>query len=181
MKKSILIPNPFTEDDRIRELFLISNQYRNRVVPEKFQAPFDEGFEEGLTGMREPFDVLLQSHGIKGESSNIIRLKKAIVPSILAHKYHFNVERPYALARKYNIPFKYDRLRTTHSPSYPSGHTTQAYYVAEKLSKKYPNLRNQLLALAELISESRIDRGVHYPSDLIGGRLLVRAILRGEQ
>ena len=167
----ILIPNPFTEQHRVRELRKISRQYRNRVVPASLQHFFDEKGSEA-------FNVVLLANGIKGERENIQRWKTRIVPIIMDHKYHFDIERPYRLARRYNVPFKHDQLRTTHSPSYPSGHTAQAHFIALKLSQKYPHLKKQFHNLAQLISQSRVDRGVHFPSDLKGGRLLARAILR---
>ena len=167
----ILIPNPFTESHRVRELSEISHQYLNRKTPRALHSLFDEKASKA-------FNLLLLSNGIKGERKNIQRWRKRIIPLIMAHKYHFNIPRPYLLARKHRIPFKHDKLRTTHSPSYPSGHTAQAHFISMKLAKKYPSLRKQLHGLAQMISQSRVDRAVHFPSDLKGGRLLARAIIR---
>ena len=79
------------------------------------------------------------------------------------------------------IQFKSDYLDSAQSPSYPSGHTTQAYYIAEKLSSMYPELRKKFLTLANMISQSRIDRGVHFPSDIAGGKILAYKIIENER
>ncbi len=41
-----------------------------------------------------------------------------------------------------------------------------------KLSQIFPELKNDLFAIANMIAESRIDRGVHFPSDNTAGKLL---------
>ena len=63
------------------------------------------------------------------------------------------------------IPFNYDYLESAQTASYPSGHTTQAYYIAYKLSDEFPKLKPQFLYVAKMVAESRVDRGVHFPSD----------------
>jgi len=84
-------------------------------------------------------------------------------------KIYFNRSRPQEYADTMNVPVKFDSLRTAQTRSYPSGHSTQAYYLAITLSQKYPHLRDKLFRLADAVSSSRMDRGVHYPSDLEGG------------
>ncbi len=60
-----------------------------------------------------------------------------------------------------------------HGTSFPSGHTASAFAVAVVL---FRNLKKKIggcfLALAILISLSRIYVGVHYPTDVLGGILL---------
>lgn len=60
-----------------------------------------------------------------------------------------------------------------HGSSFPSGHTASAFAVAIVL---FRNMKKQFggcfLALAILISLSRIYVGVHYPTDVLGGLLL---------
>ena len=55
--------------------------------------------------------------------------------------------------------------KTANTPSYPSGHTYQAFLLAHILSKKYPHLREKLLSIAEECGQARIRAGLHYPSD----------------
>ena len=58
------------------------------------------------------------------------------------------------------------------SASFPSGHTTTAYFVSELLSHFFPHSSNDFKTIAELIGQSRIENSVHYPSDVLYGKLL---------
>ncbi|HEV7714935.1 MAG TPA: phosphatase PAP2 family protein [Steroidobacteraceae bacterium] len=55
--------------------------------------------------------------------------------------------------------------------SYPSGHTTWARMVALVLADMIPERRAQILARADEYSYNRVVAGVHYPSDIDGGKL----------
>jgi acid phosphatase (class A) len=56
--------------------------------------------------------------------------------------------------------------------SFPSGHSYGAHYIAANLSKRYPHLATGLHTLADKIANTRIQAGVHYPSDIEAGKLL---------
>ena len=165
----ILIPPPPSEIERIKELEGIQHQYYNRVVPPYLQQAFDEAHGD-------VFNDFLKSEGIRDQRPTIKKWHNSVLIPVLLHKTYFNSPRPHQLAQKYNIPFSYDKLKTTQTASYPSGHTTQAYYVALHLSDLYPHLRERFFDIAEGISNSRIDRGVHFPSDIEGGKLLAQAL-----
>ena len=64
------------------------------------------------------------------------------------------------------------KIKDMDSFSFPSGHTGSAYFIAGILSKIYPNYRKNFEDIAELVGQSRIENGVHYPSDVNYGRLL---------
>jgi acid phosphatase (class A) len=57
------------------------------------------------------------------------------------------------------------------SGAYPSGHTTRVTMMAILLAGMLPERRDAIWARAEEYEESRIIGGMHYPNDLIGGRL----------
>jgi membrane-associated phospholipid phosphatase len=72
---------------------------------------------------------------------------------------------------------KYDDVKIptdieTEDFSFPSGHSYGSYFIASKLSQKYPHLTDGLFILADRIAKSRIQAGVHYPSDVEAGKLL---------
>ena len=56
------------------------------------------------------------------------------------------------------------------TPSYPSGHTTQAYMMSYVLSDKFPKYRSKFRELAEMVSKSRVMARAHYPSDISFGK-----------
>ena len=74
------------------------------------------------------------------------------------------------------VDFEFDYLESAQTPSYPSGHTAQAFWVAHNLSDMFPELEREFFRLAQMIADSRIDRGVHFPSDNRAGKALADAV-----
>ena len=54
---------------------------------------------------------------------------------------------------------------TRRTSAYPSGHAFQAYYLAKILTKKFPEKKEELMKIADRVSNARIITGLHYPSD----------------
>ncbi|MBK8793079.1 MAG: phosphatase PAP2 family protein [Holophaga sp.] len=61
--------------------------------------------------------------------------------------------------------------------SYPSGHTLQAFVRAGVLAELFPGLRDALWDRAHQAGWGRVLGGVHYPTDIVGGRLLAEEML----
>lgn len=59
--------------------------------------------------------------------------------------------------------------------SFPSGHTNAAYAVGITLATLLPELAPSILARASEAGNNRIVLGVHYPLDVIGGRMIAQA------
>ena len=83
-------------------------------------------------------------------------------------KYSINRERPF---------IKYPdiiRKSTAESPSFPSGHTSSAFATATSLSLFYPKwyIIIPTFVWASTVAYSRLDLGVHYPSDVLAGALV---------
>ena len=90
------------------------------------------------------------------------------VSTIVSHlKYKHNRPRP-----KEFLGSEYDEIENMFNPSFPSGHTAGAYFIAEMLSNLYESHRQELKKLARLIGQSRIENGVHFPSDVLYGRFI---------
>ena len=62
--------------------------------------------------------------------------------------------------------------------SYPSGHSTRGTVWAELLAEMYPAQRDALLARGRQIGYDRMIAGVHYPTDIYGGRTIGHAAAR---
>lgn len=174
MNKDILIPHPPSLEDMIKEIPLLRKRYHNRVNPDYAQEDLDDG-------MDRIFKAFLDHHKKEDSLSYIKKLSKEVLPSIEFHKDYFDVIRPNVLAEKLGYDFEYDYLKSAQTPSYPSGHTTQAYYIALVLSEKYPELKDSLMLIAHLIAESRIDRGVHFKSDNDAGVMLAIALFKKDK
>ena len=93
-------------------------------------------------------------------------------PIIVSLKKHYNRPRPKVLAKNFDIKLKDIELDSMKTPSYPSGHSTQGYLVAEMLKEKYPEKAQQLDKKAKDISDSRNIAKAHYKSDSIKGKEL---------
>jgi acid phosphatase (class A) len=62
--------------------------------------------------------------------------------------------------------------------SYPSGHATHSYAFATILGRIYPARAQSFLHRAHLIAQSRVDGGVHYPTDINEGEVLGKEIAK---
>jgi membrane-associated phospholipid phosphatase len=84
-----------------------------------------------------------------------------------ALKYSINRERPFD---KYP---DIEEAMEVHSPSFPSGHTSQSFSLATSLSLMYPKWYVIIPAYlwAGTVAYSRMHLGVHYPSDVLGGAI----------
>ena len=84
----------------------------------------------------------------------------------MAMKYTFDRQRPY---EKY--PNMIHPVSTEPDPSFPSGHTAAAFSLATSLSITYPKW--YVIAPSAVwacgVGFSRINQGVHYPSDVLTG------------
>jgi membrane-associated phospholipid phosphatase len=90
----------------------------------------------------------------------------AIVANIL--KYSIGLPRPYEI-----YPF-IEKLSVGGSPTFPSGHTADAFAFAVAATFIYRKwfIAIPCLLWASLVGYSRMCLGVHFPSDVIGGALV---------
>ena len=167
----VVIPPPPDVETRVKELEYIIKRREKPVTSPEYSDILDRGIPH-------IFEQILSTAGVSGSLEAIDALKDEIKPEIYFHKKHFGEPRPNELAEVLGISFDYDYLESAQTPSYPSGHTAQAFYIAYCLSAKFPDLRHLFLRAAELIAESRIDRGVHFPSDNEAGKLLAYELFK---
>jgi len=145
--------NSFTTKQEIRELTKIP--INERLV------------EEG-----DALELVFAKH-VDDEDSNLIKLLvNGSLPIIHKIKYHHARPRPRELAKKFNIKLNSKEMDTMDTPSYPSGHSAQAYLLANVLSDKYPNKKEVFQKAARDISFSRNIAHAHYKSDSVVGEQL---------
>lgn len=94
-------------------------------------------------------------------------------------KEFFDYDRPYLVAPDDYVPRDKqggDAYSST-SGSYPSGHTNQAYWQGTLLATLLPELAPQILARTAESGHYRIVMAMHYPLDVIGGRMMGQAAM----
>ncbi len=77
--------------------------------------------------------------------------------------------------RPFELDVKIEKLSTGGSPSFPSGHTSDAFLMATCIMLLFGNKKWAIalvLSWAVFVAYSRIVLGVHYPSDVIGAILI---------
>lgn len=167
---SIIYPPEPGSSEELEDFLKVIQQYDNRKVPEALQDMCDKKIHIMMVKYLSSCDIHISE--LEAEDATL-RIK----PIITILKKYFNRERPDELAREYNVDWNDDFLETAQTPSYPSGHTIQAYYLAGILSVQFPEHREALLSIAELVSQSRIDRGVHFPTDVEYGKIIAAELL----
>ena len=93
-------------------------------------------------------------------------LSSAIISGIL--KYSINRPRPFI-----TYPF-IEKIASGGSASFPSGHTSDAFSFATSISIAYPKWYVIIPSYtwAGFVAYSRMDLGVHYPSDVLAGAII---------
>jgi len=144
------------------------------------QTPSDDSFTLKMDKVKKSFKKLCEEIGVDFPKDIVEELKDACGSIILDLKYHFNRPRPYKLAPLYNIDLDTNEIKDTtfHSPSYPSGHATQATLIANYLANKNPLHRGKFLKLGRDIGRSRMVAKVHYPSDVHMGEMIGNDMFR---
>lgn len=94
-------------------------------------------------------------------------------------KEFFDYDRPYMVAPDEYVPRDKeggDAYDST-SSAYPSGHTNQAYWQGTLLATLLPELAPQILARTAESGHYRIVMAMHYPLDVLGGRMMGQAAM----
>ena len=103
--------------------------------------------------------------------------------STTKEKKHFQYPRPFEVApqliRRYGDGRADLYASVKGSGSFPSGHTTWGYTQAFIIAALFPEAGPQILARGAEYGYHRVVLGVHYPLDVIGGRMQAEATAAG--
>jgi hypothetical protein len=159
---------------KFKELEYPDNESEELVDELKTLADIDidEKFVEEKDDIVKSFKKLLKQHDIKLNEKKVGKFLDETGTVILDLKYHFNRPRPFQLNKVHNVKMKNKMMDSMKSPSFPSGHATQARVMGRILSSMLPKLEDEIMNLADDVSFSRNMAKAHFPSDTKAGKKL---------
>lgn len=150
-------PNSITHKKDIEELL---NRYHNPSLSKDF-------LELSNDSVKKVFKKYCKVNDVNIDWARLNDYVKDLNTVIGKLKHKYDRPRP-----KNFLDSHYDEIIDVDSPSFPSGHTAAAYFHAELIGHAHPQHLYQLRNMAELIGLSRIENGVHFPSDVSSGKLV---------
>jgi len=121
----------------------------------------------------------------KQKSIDVESLSKSIITDIQSLiyklKYFYNRPRPNQLANYYKLKLFPYKSYSADTPSFPSGHTVEAYVILNVIASKYPSHYAFCKEIIEDIAYSRIYMGLHYSSDNDFARTVGKEILKHKE
>lgn len=156
-------PYPDSEEELRQEITLLRNASRYNLLDTEEMSLAD-------TNLLEVFYCALNEVGLEFPEWTKSYVQ-ALGTMTLKLKQEFQRPRPYQVAQLLDMDFEPEDTKSGHSPSYPSGHAVQATALALAFAQEF----GPLLPwgdIAKKISYSRVQLGVHYPSDLAYGELI---------
>lgn len=165
MDAPVQLPPANSSQQTKDELETMANANLLHKNPAKLEHKYDDeflwAFEKLVKEANKDWDDVYFNKLVKEAASITIRLK-----------YKFNRPRPFQLGKVLGIEVTKYSSSTAKTPAFPSGHTTQAVLVACVIGKKYPELKEKAMKIADKVSLSRLVGGHHYPSDIEYGKQL---------
>lgn len=135
------------------------------AVSDALGAEFGQAFRDALDENRLPRTEFLLGNGYLARAGGL-------ASAMGVEKLVYDTDRPFVVAperiKRYESGER-DFYEAT--PAFPSGHTNQATWITTLLAVMLPEVGPQLLERGSESGESRLVMGVHYPLDVIGGRM----------
>ena len=115
--------------------------------------------------MLDKWDLDLKDNNLRYDKELLDNIINDSTVVILKQKYLFDRPRPGIVAKDMGLPLSPLKSGTADSPAYPSGHSGQSRLIALYLTGLHRDHSSSFLDLAEECGQSRLNAGVHYPSD----------------
>ena len=153
-----------------------------RYLSDRGKDRLEEVVNKADTTLLRPFMEYARDHGIRVDlyESLLEDILEDVNTIVMDKKYKINYPRPwqYEMDDPYFIYDVVNAIRPSiDTPSYPSGHSTQALVVAEILGNIYPNHLENFREIADDIGINRVKAGWHFPMDHTAGKKLALEIV----
>ena len=122
----------------------------------------------------------IENCGIRANYNDLTAIAYDFNPLIIKIKMYFQRPRPFQLAYYRGLKLYPQSSISANSPSYPSGHALQSYFICKLYSYKYKSKKSDLLAISDQVFESRKIMGLHYQSDNEFAKQIVDTILQNQ-
>ena len=146
-----------------RDIDIVKHYFENKSLSEKFLELSDNS-------CKEIFKSFCKDNGFNVNWKFLKEGLKDVNSIVFTLKQKYRRPRPKEVLKTESDIYK--DIIDVDSYSFPSGHTTTAYFIASVLSDIFPEEAKSFKMLANLIGHSRIENCVHYPSDVIHGQFL---------
>lgn len=160
--------NPNGSLKTAKELSFIKN-FQNK----KYEWHEGENKEKLDKAFPDLFFQYAKDNNLIFDKNHILETVRSFDSFILDLKIFYGRPRPYQINKYHNIDIKVEDSDTAQTPSYPSGHAFQGRLIYKMLAEKYPEHELRLREISERISNARILRGLHFPSDNDFSHMLV--------
>jgi hypothetical protein len=132
----------------------------------EIQSQEDFSYYSAIDGDLSNFLLMqIQNCGIKANHDVLSKIALDLNPTIIKIKMFYQRPRPFQLAYYRQLNLFPHLSVAANSPSYPSGHALQSYFICKLYSYKYKSKKSDLLSIAEEVAHSRKVMGLHYQSD----------------
>ncbi len=155
-----IYPNKNTTYKEVVEL-------NNRVRQVK-DSPLLKDYKAQDTNLWKYLEKISLDFGLsKSDYKRILNfIQSEIAPIVISLKDFWNRARPYQYAYVFELNYHPYPTISGHSASYPSGHTIETEVWGYLCKQKLPNKKSNIDSVVNTINESRLNLGVHFPSDI---------------
>ena len=165
------IPFPSDEETK-REIHSLKDRMDN-VTDEEYEfAKKSENEEQQMYA-----DFAKNTLGLNVSKDFIDSILDKTDPILFYLKKHYNRGRPKQYADAMGIPFDVTIKNDAHHPSYPSGHAFDSYIMNHIFSKLRPDMKPEIEDFTQRMRDSRLDVGLHFPSDNVMSEKLARKVI----
>ncbi|EMY0614106.1 acid phosphatase [Serratia marcescens] len=170
---TLLPPPPSTDTPQNRaDLQAVLAIQANRTAEQIAKAKRDDHLEDAAFPFaREIFGPTFTVDRHPLTAALFRRVYQDFEQSLMPAKAFYGRPRPYEADSRVK-----PLLPPPEGDSYPSGHAMDSYLTALLLAQMVPEKRSALFERAASNAQSRVIAGVHYPSDLEGGKLAATAL-----
>lgn len=174
MKKYEDMSHP-DDEHTLKELMYLKNIMQN-ASEDDLKFALDAAVDES-----EMYRKFANSLQIKLPEEFTVKILKQIEPLLFYLKKYHNRARPSQFATKYNIPFQTKLVFAGIHPAYPSGHALDSYIMKYFLTMLSPENSEKIHCFCTNMMNSRLEVGLHYPSDNIISEKLAQDIINHRQ